>query len=431
MSTSTYPHPPRKSQSAAFWAKRLAREWSAQGRNVLFYQEALFPVLCVDVVLLERSREQMSSLELMLLGLLADGVSSLDSIALFTGLSEHRADSMLNELLHRGLIEAAGQARYRAAELGRMTLSSGCLTMRTRRRMLLCALTGRPLPAAAYQLPRLGHAELINRRSLPALLLKNADRVPLNALDDGLLARRAEVNLPDEVIAIEGVRRESAEEICIEVVAAVVSTGGREHKCEMHLPGYNSPIDWLTQEQSIGLLEPLGFACKREPLQVAAEIEQFFTSAGIQVVRCRLDAWGSPTITLRAAPDEVLAARLLDERLCMQVKTSIAPGVPASRLTIKAGPSGPRTELLSGRVLTITAEPGSSIEKRAELMTRLIAMDRRIQRTLPTDDDESVAPDEVPAEWQDLGLDVDEAMQLAELLRLPHLSGLLPECARP
>jgi hypothetical protein len=417
---------PQKSKPAAFWAQRLAREWSAQGRSVIFHQEALFPVLCIDVVLLERSREQMSSLELMLLGLLADGVSSVDSIALFTGLSKHRAGSLLDELLHRGLIEQ-GPAGQRESDLGRMTLESGFLTMRTTRRMLLCALTGRPLPAAAYQLPRLGHAELVNRRSLPAMLLKNADRVPLHSLDDNLLARRAAVNLPDEAIAIEGVMRESAEAICIEVVAAVMSNGGCEHTCELHLPGYNSCIDWLTQEQSIGLLEPLGFSFNREPLQVAAEIEQFFAGAGIQLVGCRLDAWGSPTITLLAAPDDVLASRLLEERLCMQVKTSTTPGVTVSRLWIKAGPNGPRTELLRGRVLTIAAAPGSSIEKRAELMTRLIAMDRRFQRTLNADGEASAPPDAMLAEWQDIGLGVDEAMRLAGLLRLPNLSGLFSE----
>lgn len=431
MQTKTNPHPPRTSQSAAFWVQRLARDWSAQGRNVLFHQEALFPVLCVDVVLLERSREQMSSLELMLLGLLADGVSSVESIALFTGLSEHRAGSLLNELLHRGLIEPAGSTKHRESELGRMTLESGCLTMRTSRRMLLCALTGRPLPAAAYQLPRLGHAELLNRRSLPAMLLKNTDRVPLKLIDDGLLARRAEVNLPDEVIAIEGVKRESAEEMCIEVVAAVVSTGSREHTCELHLPGYNSCIDWLTQEQAIGLLEPLGFSAKREPLQVLSEMEQFFVGAGVDVMGCRLDAWGSPTITLWAAPDEILASRLLEDRLCVQVKTSTTPGVSVSRFSIKAGPSGPRGELLRGRVLTIAAAPGSPIEKRAEIMTRLIAMDRRLQRTLHGNDDESAAPDEVLNEFQELGLDMDEAMQLAGLLRLPNLLGLFSQGARP
>ena len=109
----------------------------------------------------------------------------------------------------------------------------------------------------------------------------------------------------------------------------------------------------------------------------------------------------------------------------MQVRTSTTPGVSVSRLSIKAGPSGPREELLRGRVLTIVAAPGSPIEKRAALMTRLIAMDRRIQRTLHAHDEESAPTEEVLTEFQEFGLDMDDAMQLAGLLRLPNLLGLL------
>lgn len=409
------------------WSRRLGERLSQTGRVIDFLRGALYPVMQVNVYLLERARERMGELELTILGLIHRGVQTQASLALLTGMAGHRMGPLLREFEHRGLVCETQPGELTLSMLGNMTTESGCMTIRSCRAVLLCGVTGRLLPKAAYELPLMGQSELRSKKYLPPLFIAEASAISLKHLDLAEISNRKIVNLPDEVICIEGVDASSAKPRFIESVIVLSQSANGDQLSEIHLPSQAGAINWLTRAQVMGLVEPLGFSSRKTPDEALAEIREVLKEMGGTVGRYALDAFGNPMAYLLEASDELLATRFARDRLFFShIGCAEKAPVPLNQFKAAKSPEKSSAELLQGRSLTIRAEPGSVLEARLSIARFLSDLDRILQRARRLGSKgEAEAAFQTAATLAQSGHEEADISALATLLCLYDLSTLM------
>lgn len=183
----------------------------AAGARPLLIGRVLYPVIEVQVVLRERSRGDMSEIELAFLAVISAGIDRTDDLHALLAVRERFAGQLLDRLEGLGLIDAAG-TELRTTELGDLSLREGALVKDVERALLVCGLTGHLLPREVHDLPRLAPekaaSNLFGRR-----FLEPRDGVPNRILSLRLDAMRneggrealARFGIPDEAVAINSV----------------------------------------------------------------------------------------------------------------------------------------------------------------------------------------------------------------------------------
>jgi predicted transcriptional regulator len=206
------------------------------GRQPIYLNNALYPIISIQVRLREKSREQMGDIEATILKLCAIGVADLEKMSFAMGIAQQRLAPIVSEIIGRGLLRVTKDTTFLVTELGKLSLEHGCEVVETDRSVLICGITGRLLPKNIYSMNLITAKDLKEIVYIPDLI-QESFTIPLRALDLSAIPNKKSVNLPDETISIVGVIEESAEPNFISTVVAIHQAPGEKAKCELHYKG--------------------------------------------------------------------------------------------------------------------------------------------------------------------------------------------------
>lgn len=163
---------------------------------IVYKKNSFYPCIQIEVITVEKSREDIGILEITILKLIKLGVSDIVQIAELTGFTKSdKLNTLINEMIGYGMIELTNNKLY-ISEIGKESISRGHQMIATRASLLLCGITGKLLPKAMYGAKRveadklsscIGFKYLINERptiSLESLNLIGIDKRKYNIKDE-------------------------------------------------------------------------------------------------------------------------------------------------------------------------------------------------------------------------------------------------------
>ncbi|PSV41057.1 hypothetical protein [Photobacterium sp. GB-210] len=173
--------------------------------ETLFYvRDNLLPILNVKILVKERSREELSDIDLMIFKLIEQGISSINSIVVLTGLAEKLVTKHISEMAGRSFVEM-DEGKLLLTELGEETLEHGVPVRIVQRAFRYCAVSEQLLPREAYQLP---YTELDSLRSKEftgkiksSHILEESQLVNLKGMDLSLIESKRDLGITDEALA--------------------------------------------------------------------------------------------------------------------------------------------------------------------------------------------------------------------------------------
>lgn len=390
-------------------------ELARQGSRVIYLHEAQYPLLQVEVLLRERSREQMGHLELAVLQLL--DIESLEAkvIAALLGFSEPRLYNLIKELQGRSLI-AEREGKFHLTELGKLSVKQGFEILEVKRALLLCGITGRLMPAATYEQP-LSSVEQLARRAYGRILINETQSVPTGYLDITKLENKRDYSLPDE--ALEVVDLLDYEPRFLRGVLALHKT--KEDKLQGEFCFANTSLNWLQAEQLIGFVEPIEWAYKgkKDRSAILNEICAALQAAGCELAEQRgYDTEGNPLVQLAAMSDSAMTLQIAPgslRALLFFVGTAKHPPVPVFNF--------PRNKnLLAGHPLRLVATSESLQQQVDILRTASNALDSFYGQS---SSDRGTAKDFVLAKLEEENHSLEAFAELVKRLKLRRFYSLL------
>lgn len=175
--------------------------------NIFYVRECLLPMLDLKMLVKERSREELSDVDLILFKLINQGINSVASIALLTGLAEKQVQKQFLEMLGRSLIKMDNEL-VTLTELGEETLREGVPIKHVQRSYRYCAVSERLLPRGAYELSFIPLDDLRNNEMKPIHfqhVLTEKKLVNLAGMDFSTIEDKRAYNITDEAISFEDV----------------------------------------------------------------------------------------------------------------------------------------------------------------------------------------------------------------------------------
>ena len=193
------------------------------GKQMLFYNKMLLPVLSLQVCVEEVARDQFDSADGVLLNLIHTGIDTAEALAHFSGLALRNIHSKLSELFALGFLQHRQDNKVTLTELGQRSLNRGRAIRHVSRGLLDCAVTEQLLPRESYN-KRLVTTEQLTADDLKfTLVAGEQQRVSLaqlsgiNSLD---YASKKRLNLPDEVEQLVAIEDYTAGFIPIQLLVA-------------------------------------------------------------------------------------------------------------------------------------------------------------------------------------------------------------------
>lgn len=337
------------------WSSELAKT----GSRITYLHEAQYPLLEVEVVLRERSREQMGHLELTILKLLKTGPLELSVLAALLGFSEPRLHNLIKELQGRSLI-AINIETFDLTKLGLLSVEQGFEVLEVKRALLLCGITGRLMPAATYDQP-LSTVEELAGRTYGRVLIDETQNVPTRHLDITKLVDKRAYNLPDE--AAEIVDIVDYEPRFLSGTLALYETQDKKQRGEFCFA--DTSVDWLESHELVELIEPIEWGNRRKRTRdsILAEICQALQQAGCEVAASRYDEDGNPVVELIAMSDAAYKTQLsagVMRSLLFFVGTQNHPSIPIFHFPRKGN-------MLSGHPLRLVAT-SAALQKEIDIL---------------------------------------------------------------
>lgn len=325
------------------------------GARPLLIGRVWYPVIEVQVVLRERSRGDMSELELAFLAVIAAGIEQAEDLHALLAVRERFADQLLDRLAALGLVEPADTG-LRTTELGRLSLQEGALVKDVERALLVCGLTGQLLPREVHDLPRVPPQEAASKL-LGRRLLEPRDGVPNRILslrldemrDAGGREALARLGIPDEAIAIKSVGDGIGRFVEGGIVLAVDPGGGWWG--ELRLGSATA----LAMDGMLDLLVPEADVALAQVYDVRDLLAQALAGHGVAVR-------GAPTVSERQGIEARVTAltppkplTLLGRSWLSRLGTPDQPALPIWEFWT-TGPDNHRRELLDGACLYLSTD---------------------------------------------------------------------------
>ena len=329
------------------WHKERRSLRSLKANNVghLFYQrECLLPCLELQAVVKERGRDELGDLVLLVLGLLADGVRSVESLSKLTGVHTRTLEQVLTEQEGSSLIRGSSQGPV-LTELGKESLALGIPMRLVQRSLLYCALTCRLLPREAYSL------ELSPLSSLEEKFIAFKEVLPdpqqlvglhgafVDIADVGV---KQDVNLPDEALAIENINSYRA----AYVRAVLCITGSIRPEAAWVIFG-STPLEYPLEIVKPWMREfnPDEFSWRHQRSVGQVISDSLREEGAVLQSPLKLDTYGSPVVVLEDATDEWLSSFIgQEDPWVLNCGTSAKPPRPISRF--------PRRDVLNGYTMS-------------------------------------------------------------------------------
>ena len=323
----------------------LRRLRAKDAGHVLYQRECLLPCLELQAIVKERGRDELGDLVLLVLGLLAGGVRSVESLSKLTGVHARTLEQILTEQEGSSLIRRGSQGPV-LTELGEESLALGIPMRLVQRSLLYCALTSRLLPREAYSL------ELRPLSSLEESFVAFKEVLPdpqhlVNLqgafVDVSDVKMNRDLNLPDETLAIESIRSYRA----AYVRAVLCITGTIRPETAWVIFG-STPMEYPLEAAKPWMREfnPDEFSGRHRKSVGEVITDSLRTEGAVMQSPLRLDAYGSPVVILEDATDEWLSSFLgLEDQWILICGTSEREPRPISRF--------PRRDVLNGYTMSI------------------------------------------------------------------------------
>lgn len=337
----------------------------AAGARPLLIGRVWYPVIEVQVVLRERSRGDMSEIELAFLAVIAAGIDQAEDLHALLAVRERFADQLLDRLAALGLVEPAGTG-LRTTELGSLSLQEGALVKDVERALLVCGLTGQLLPREMHDLPRVPPEEAASKL-LGRRILEPRDGVPNRILslrldemrDAGGRDALARLGIPDEAITIKSVGDGIGRFVEGGIVLAADPGGG--WRGELRLGSATA----LALDGMLDLLVPEADLALAQVHEARDLLTQALAGHGIAVR-------GAPTVSERRGIEARVTTLAPPKALTLQGRSWLSrlgtPDQPALPIWEfwTTGPDNRRRELLDGACLYLSAdEPTLCLDARA------------------------------------------------------------------
>lgn len=163
---------------------------------IVYKKSSFYPCIQIEVITVEKSREDMGILEMTILKLIKLGISDIVQIAKLTGFNKpDKLNALIDEMIGYGMIELKNSKLY-ISEIGKESIACGHQMIATHASLLLCGITGKLLPKAMYGAKRvevdelsscIGFKYLIDEKptiSLESLDLRGIDKRKYNIKDE-------------------------------------------------------------------------------------------------------------------------------------------------------------------------------------------------------------------------------------------------------
>lgn len=163
---------------------------------ILYKKNSFYPCIQIEVITVEKSRDDMGILEMTILKLIKLGITDINQIAILTGFNKaDKLNALIQEMIGYGMVENKSNKLY-VSEIGKESISCGHQMIATRASLLLCGITGKLLPRTMYGAKRveadelsscIGFKYLIDEKptiSLESLNLNGIDKRKYNIKDE-------------------------------------------------------------------------------------------------------------------------------------------------------------------------------------------------------------------------------------------------------
>jgi hypothetical protein len=295
------------------------------------------------------------------LGLVGEGVEQPEQLARLLAIPSRRLQPFIAEFLGRGMLRSASDGRLSLSETGKLCTLHGRAVIDVLRAVLLCGLSGRLMPSAAYKVRRQGAGELA-RSGRWHMLMHEAARIPLGGLDLRGVSDKAALNLSDETEAIMSIEGEHRPAFlpCFLVVQRPPS--GTREQIDAYFP--DACLEDLPRDAVLPFLEPLGFDDGLSLPEAHARVCAALERAGAALLdEGELDVFGNPRFSLRGAGDAFLTRFVHGRPLAYYLGTSRQPPLPIGELRStepsRRGERETRTvDVLGGHALFLSIEDG-------------------------------------------------------------------------
>ena len=394
----------------------LFTQFEKLGESIIYLRDGFLPVIRADVLLKEKSREQMGDIEKTILSLIGAGLASIESVSTAMGMAAHRLTPIMKELGGRGLIRIDGE-RLGLRELGLLSLEYGAVVVEVPRSFLLSGLDGQLLPRSFYSAQRIEVASLPDYARMGELL-DPARRIPLNALDISGIENRHDLNIPHEALSIT--KLVSHEPLFIRGKLIVSAASQRVHTARF-VSG-TTELAISDPYMVMNLLEPLGFSANNKTSEmVLNEIVASLESLGsVKVGRAHLDYFGNPEVFVHDVLPPFEAIKVDGLPLLAHMATRDRSGVPIQRFPF-TGKNG--ADMLRGRTLTIKAGDSATDQRARKFRQSVDAIDAfyKLSKAERPDSFAVYLENKIaPKSWT-----IEEIAVLARQINYPRLSKIL------
>ena len=164
---------------------------------IVYKKSSFYSCVQIEVITVEKSREDMGILEMTILKLIKLGISDIVQIANLTGFNKpDKLHALIDEMIGYGMIELKNSKLY-ISEIGKESIACGHQMIATRTSLLLCGITGKLLPKAMYGAKRVEVDELSSCIGFK-YLIDEKPTISLESLNLRVIDKR-KYNIKDEV----------------------------------------------------------------------------------------------------------------------------------------------------------------------------------------------------------------------------------------
>ena len=312
--------------------------------HIFYRRECLLPCLELQVVVRERSREELGDVAIVLMTLIKNGVHSVESLGKLTGLHQRTLEETFADMEGSSIIRRDTNG-VDLTNIGEESLELGVPVRLIDRALRYCAITESLLPRDAYS----SEFEAFSVMEAGFLSFKDILREPESFVDlRGLSVAISDaeskyaLNLPDEAVGIESI--DSYQPAYLRAILCVTGSSRPdkawiifgETLAEYPLDAVKPMMESFDPNSRRGK-SPKSFG---EIIEDSLRLDGVTLRSGL-----RLDDFGSPEVTISDAPDEWLSSSLgLEASWALLCGTSNKPAQPVTRF--------PERDVLEGHTMS-------------------------------------------------------------------------------
>ncbi len=178
-----------------------------EGQKIILAKESFYPALEIEAELIERNREELGGLELVILKLVKEKVGYISDISKIVGIPVIKLKKIIENFLGTGLITESLNALNKKeflllTELGKMAIDEGAMVVKTTRSFYFCGITGQLMPAKFYSIQPIG-VDLLPEKIVGRFLIENSEQLSINSNFKSFIENKRKFNIPDEAIDIQ------------------------------------------------------------------------------------------------------------------------------------------------------------------------------------------------------------------------------------